>query len=86
MLHPADSRWSLCGGKNNLFHKNVGMYVCMYAYYWCLSICQVGASLGGAIAINLATEVCPELVDKVILLDAQVVMDDEITSPVLNNT
>ena len=62
------------------------MSVCMYAYYWCLSICQVGASLGGAIAINLATEVCPELVDKVILLDAQVVMDDEITSPVLNNT
>ena len=32
----------------------------------------VGASLGGAIAVNLAAEVCPELIDKVILIDAQV--------------
>ena len=32
----------------------------------------MGASLGGAIAINLATDVCPELVDKVVLLDGQV--------------
>ena len=32
----------------------------------------VGASLGGAMAINLASEVCPELVDKVVLIDAQV--------------
>lgn len=32
----------------------------------------VGASLGGAMAINLASEVCPELVDRVVLIDAQV--------------
>ena len=32
----------------------------------------VGASLGGAIAINLAAEVCPELVRKVVLINAQV--------------
>ena len=32
----------------------------------------VGASLGGAVAINLATEICPELVKKLILIDAQV--------------
>lgn len=32
----------------------------------------VGASLGGGIAINLAAEVCPELVEDVVLIDAQV--------------
>lgn len=35
----------------------------------------VGASLGGGIAINLATEICPELVEKVVLLDAQGFID-----------
>lgn len=35
----------------------------------------IGASLGGGIAINLATEVCPELVDKLILIDAQGFID-----------
>lgn len=32
----------------------------------------VGASLGGAVAINLATEICPELVERLVLIDAQV--------------
>lgn len=32
----------------------------------------IGASLGGGIAINLAAEVCPELVEDVVLIDAQV--------------
>lgn len=32
----------------------------------------VGASLGGTISINLATEVCPQLVEKLILVDGQV--------------
>jgi pimeloyl-ACP methyl ester carboxylesterase len=32
----------------------------------------VGASLGGGVAINLATEVCPELVSKLVLIDPQV--------------
>eukprot|EP01036_Dinobryon_divergens_P033680 gene33680-43530_t len=35
----------------------------------------VGASLGGAIAINLATDVCPEMVDKMVLLDGQGFID-----------
>ena len=34
----------------------------------------VGTSLGGAIAINLAAEVCPEQVERVVLIDAQVVV------------
>lgn len=37
----------------------------------------VGASLGGGIAINLATEVCPEMVRGVILLDAQGFIDGQ---------
>ena len=32
----------------------------------------VGASLGGTIAINLATEICPDLIDELILIDPQV--------------
>ena len=32
----------------------------------------VGASLGGGIAIKLATDICPELVEKLVLIDAQV--------------
>jgi pimeloyl-ACP methyl ester carboxylesterase len=35
----------------------------------------VGASLGGGIALTLAAE-NPELVDKVVLIDAQVMTDD----------
>ena len=44
----------------------------LFCVVWGGGGCQVGASLGGAIAINLATDVCPELVDKVVLLDGQV--------------
>eukprot|EP00600_Ochromonadales_sp_CCMP1393_P006670 CAMPEP_0174962104 /NCGR_PEP_ID=MMETSP0004_2-20121128/4604_1 /TAXON_ID=420556 /ORGANISM="Ochromonas sp., Strain CCMP1393" /LENGTH=406 /DNA_ID=CAMNT_0016210611 /DNA_START=30 /DNA_END=1250 /DNA_ORIENTATION=+ len=36
-----------------------------------------GASLGGAIAINLATEICPELVSKLVLIDAQGFIDGQ---------
>eukprot|EP01038_Epipyxis_sp_PR26KG_P014647 gene14647-19678_t len=35
----------------------------------------VGASLGGAIAINLAVETCPELISKVVLIDGQGFID-----------
>lgn len=32
----------------------------------------IGASLGGGIAINLATEICPDFVHSLVLIDAQV--------------
>eukprot|EP01031_Cornospumella_fuschlensis_P031348 gene31348-37886_t len=37
----------------------------------------IGASLGGGIAINLATEICPDLVKGVVLLDAQGFIDGQ---------
>lgn len=37
----------------------------------------IGASLGGGIAINLAAEICPDLVKCVVLLDAQGFIDGQ---------